>query len=92
MRCASNVHVGRLMAIRVSGFGMFSTFDGVYTLDLEIVEERLYRRGNANIHFDPSLLMWVICDGDMVIGKQGIKKSSPEGEWCDDKKVVSVRS
>lgn len=95
MPCASHNHIGHLMSIRMSGFGVFSSFDGIYVLDLEYEGEKIYRRGTARICLDSSAGMWVIKDGDIIIGSQGAENirnhySTPIGDWNDGKKVISV--
>lgn len=86
---AKNNHVGYLQSIRMTGFGIFSSYEGIYLLDLDVGEHRVYRRQDAEIIFDISSEMWVLRSGEGVVARQGSKQWNPEGEWDDGKRVVS---
>mmetsp|Transcript_37715 Transcript_37715/g.48816 ORF Transcript_37715/g.48816 Transcript_37715/m.48816 type:complete len:397 (-) Transcript_37715:146-1336(-) len=90
MPTASNSHVGILQEIRMTGFGVFSNLDGVYVLDLTLSEQRVYRRQDNQIEYDLEDQMWILRTGEgAVVARHGTRRYSPEGDWDDNKRVVS---
>jgi hypothetical protein len=88
---ASVNHIGQLMAVRMHGFGVFSNLEGVFELDIDVANDRIYRRHDAQIIFDHTASMWVLKNGEgAVVGRHGAKRYTPEGDWEEGKRVVAV--